>query len=47
MNERYRLSPLAKRRREIVADVEMAISCVTGILMAVIGGAFLRALGIL
>lgn len=47
MDERERLSPTARRRREIVADVEMAISYITGILTAVIGGVFLRALGVL
>ena len=46
MNDR-RLSPLARRRREIVADIECIISYVTGILTAVIGWGFLHALGVL
>lgn len=46
MNERY-LSPKARRRREIIADVELIISYATGILTAVIAGLFLRALGVL
>ncbi len=46
MNERY-LSPKARRRREIIADVELIISYVTGILTAVIGWGFLHALGVM
>lgn len=46
MNERY-LSPKARRRREIIADIEMILSYATGILTAVIAGVFLRSLGVL
>ncbi len=47
MDERERLSPVARRRRAIVADVELVISYATGLLTAVIGGVFLRAFGLL
>lgn len=43
---RYQLSPLARRRREIVEDIEHAISFAEGAVFMVIVGAFLRALGL-
>lgn len=46
MNERY-LSPTARRRREIIADIEMGLAYVAGVLTAVIGWALLRALGVM
>ncbi len=46
MDERY-LTPKARRRREIIADIEMILSYVTGILTAVIGWGFLHALGVM
>lgn len=46
MNERY-LSSTARRRREIVADIELMISYAAGILTTVIAVVFLRALGVL
>lgn len=46
MDERD-LTPKARRRREIIADIEMILSYATGILTAVIAGLFLRALGVL
>ena len=36
MDERY-LSPKARRRREIIADVELAISCLIGFAWGVLG----------
>lgn len=46
MNERY-LSPTARRRREIIADIELVLSYVTGAATAIIGGVILHALGVL
>lgn len=46
VNERY-LSPTAKRRREIIADIEMGLAYAAGVLTAVIGWVFLRALGVI
>lgn len=45
-NDRY-LSPTARRRREIVADIELILSYATGILTAVVAGIFLLELGVL
>lgn len=46
MNERY-LSPKARRRREIVADVELIIAYASGVLTSVISWLLLHALGVL
>lgn len=46
MNERN-ISPKARHRREVIADVEMVLSYVTGALSVVIVWAFLRALGVM
>ncbi len=44
MDKRYMLSPLARRRRQIIDDVEHMISFATGALFMVVVRAFLRAL---
>ncbi len=44
MNERW-LSPLARRRRQIVADIEMVIAYAAGALSAVVVWLVVRMMG--
>lgn len=46
MDERY-LTPKARRRREIVADIETALAYLAGILTAVACGMVLRMMGVM